>query len=98
MIISDLLPCEGERSVTQLELERLTGIDSRSIRGMIQKERLSGAPIISGRYGYRLSESADDVERCGKALQHRGLEVLRVSEAMLCTADRLRGQERMEGF
>ena len=98
LFISSLLPCEGDITITQRELEQITGIKSRSIRASIQRERLAGASIVSGSHGYRLSSNAAEVEACSLALRHRGLEILRVSEALLATADRLRGQERMKGW
>lgn len=96
--VSDLLLYGKENAVSRLYLAGMTGMDERRVRQHINRLRLRGAPIISGNAGYHLTGDPYEAESFARSMLHRAQEIARVADAMLCTADRLRGQERLEGF
>ena len=96
--VSDLLLYGRENAVSRLYLAGQTGLDERVVRQHINRLRLCGAPIISGTAGYHLTDDPYEAESFARSMLHRAQEIARVADAMLCTADRLRGQGRMEGY
>lgn len=98
MKLTDLLLHGKSNAIPRLTLAALTGMDERIVRKQINLLRLAGYPIISGQDGYWLSDDPCEIEDFARSMQHRAREVARVSEASFCTADRLRGQERIEGW
>ncbi len=74
----------GQRYAIGLkELKAMTGLDERTVRLMIQRERLSGIPILADcRSGYFLP--VDELEKriCVRSMLHRSDEVRRVAEAI----------------
>lgn len=75
-IASLLLEGQGN-AIPRRELERITGLDGRKIRLLIEAERRSGTPILSDcSHGYFLP--ADDVERaaCVRSLRHRARQIM----------------------
>ena len=77
-----LLP--GERNARPLSyLVKVTGMDARSVRLKIQRERLSGAAILSNcQTGYYLAGSEEERSRCVRSLLHRAAEIQRVAQAI----------------
>ena len=96
--VTDLLLLGKENAVGRLYLATMTKMDERLVRKIINKLRLSGAPIISGQQGFWLSDDPAELEEFSRSMQHRAGEIARVADAVQRTADRLRGQERMEGW
>lgn len=96
--VSDLLLYGKQNAVSRLYLAGQTGLDERIVRQHINRLRLCGAPIISGNAGYHLTDDPLEAESFARSMLHRAHEISRVADAMLCTADRLRGQARMEGW
>lgn len=81
--ISDYLLCGAENGLMLSDLHRLTGIDKRAIRAAIQRERLSGTPILSSTLsGYFLPANEQEREQCVRSLRHRAGEILAVASAI----------------
>lgn len=81
--ISDYLMHGAVNAVPLRELERLTGLDGRIIRRMIQKERAAGACICcDNKVGYFLAEDEAERAMCVRSMRHRALEVMRTANAI----------------
>lgn len=96
--VSDLLLYGKQNAVGRLYLAAMTNMDERLVRKVINRLRLSGAPIVSGQPGFWLSDDPLELEEFARSMQHRAGEIARVADSVLRTADRLRGQERIGGF
>lgn len=82
-LISDFLMHGSVNAVPLRELERLTGLDGRIIRRMIQKERAAGACICcDNKVGYFLAEDEAERAMCVRSMRHRALEVMRTASAI----------------
>ncbi|MFR5889225.1 MAG: hypothetical protein ACLUFK_12030 [Oscillospiraceae bacterium] len=69
--------------MTNEQLSRLTGIDKRTIQSLISAERLRGVPICSDTVnGFYMPADDEEKARCVRSLRRRGIEILRVAEAM----------------
>ena len=68
--------------LTLRDLSRLTGLDGRSVRREIERERRAGAPIVSeaGR-GYWMG-SPVEVRRFVRSMRRRASEIIRTAEAV----------------
>lgn len=65
------------------DLVRLTGEDQRTVRKLIQEERLQGIPILSDNvHGYFLPGSDYEREICVKSLRGRAQEILETAAAI----------------
>lgn len=80
--IADYLSRGRERALTSRELERLTNLDGRSVRLLIERERREGVPILSGHNGYFLPGSEAEKAACVRSLRHRAGEVLATARAV----------------
>lgn len=81
--VSDLLLHGQGNALPMRHLKELTGMDSRTIRLMIQQERLSGVPICAdNRSGYYLPESNLERSECVKSMRHRSAEIARTADAI----------------
>ena len=91
--IAELLGVGAENGMTNEQLSRLTGIDKRTIQSLISAERLSGVPICSATLnGFYMPSNDEEKARCIRSLRRRGIEILRVAEAM----NRIPGDGQME--
>lgn len=80
--IADLLGTGRESAVTRQELERLTNLDGRSVRLLIERERREGVPILSGHNGYFLPGSEAEKAACVRSLRHRAGEIFATARAV----------------
>lgn len=81
--ISDLLLHGQGNALPMRHLKELTGMDSRTIRLMIQQERLSGTPICANnKTGYYLPGSDQERSECVKSMRHRSAEIARTADAI----------------
>lgn len=81
--IADLLGTGRENATTRRELERLTNLDGRSVRLLIERERRSGTPILSDcASGYYLPASDDERAECVRSLRHRAGEIMATARAL----------------
>lgn len=69
--------------MTRRELERLTGLDGRSVRLLIERERREGVPILADNAsGYFLPASEDERAACVRSMRHRAAEILITARAV----------------
>lgn len=81
--ISRLLMTGSENGLHLQDLVRLTGEDQRTVRKLIQEERLQGIPILSDNvHGYFLPGSDYEREICVKSLRGRAQEILETAAAI----------------
>ncbi len=81
--ISRFLAQGQENAVSLRQLEALTGYDGRTVRLMIQRERLKGTPILAdNQSGYYLPATPEEKDRCVRSMRHRAMEILRTAEAV----------------
>ena len=91
--IAELLAVGAENGLTSRQLSQLTGLDTRTIQARISAERLSGVPICSDTLnGFYMPSNDEEKARCIRSLRRRGIEILRVAEAM----NRIPGDGQME--
>ena len=82
--IADYLSHGQENAIPRRELERLTSMDGRTIRLMIQQERLAGTPICADNLtGYYLPATVEEKAACVRSLRHRAGEIMRTNGAFL---------------
>lgn len=81
--IADLL-LHGEQNALPLRyLKSVTGMNGRELRRMIQRERLTGAPILSNCVGgYYLPSSETELEHFVRSMQSRAKEIEAVAAAV----------------
>ncbi len=77
-----LLP--GRRNAIGLKQLRMwTGLDSRIIRKLIEKERRGGCPILADNAtGYYLAENETEKKICVLSMRHRAGEILKTAAAI----------------
>lgn len=81
--IADYLSRGRESATTCRELERLTNLDGRSVRLLIERERRSGTPILAdSTNGYYLPATDDERAACVRSLRHRAREILTTARAI----------------
>lgn len=81
--VADLLGTGRENAITRRKLERLTNLDGRSVRLLIERERRSGTPILSDcASGYYLPATDDERAACVRSLRHRAREILTTARAI----------------
>ena len=72
--IADLLSHGRENAIPRRELERLTGLDGRTVRLMIERERREGSPILADNAtGYYLPATEHERAAC---VRHRAAEAI----------------------
>ena len=98
-VISKYLLCGQQNAVTLRQIVKLSELDNRTARRMIEIERRMGTPICSNNQtGYYLAADATELERFIRSMQHRAGEIWKTARALDDTLKHLDGQERMEGF
>lgn len=81
--ISDFLLHGAENAVPRRYLEMVTGLDGRTVREMITRERLHGTPILSDCVrGYYLPTDEGEKARFVRSMRHRASEILRAAKAV----------------
>lgn len=81
--ISDYLSYGQENAIPRRELERLTSMDGRTVRLMIERERRAGTPICADNAtGYFLPSTAAEKAACVRSMRHRAGEILRTARAI----------------
>lgn len=81
--IADLLGVGRENAITRRDLERLTGLDGRSVRLLIERERRAGTPILAdSANGYYLPASDYERAECVRSLRHRAREIMTTARAL----------------
>ncbi len=83
MAIADLLGHGQENAVPLQHLMTLTGLDSRTIRQRIERERRAGIPICADNMtGYFLPTNELERDRCVQSMRHRAEEIRVTAEAI----------------
>ncbi len=81
--ISRLLNRGQRYAIGLKELKAMTGLDERTVRLMIQRERFSGIPILADcKSGYYLPETEFEKELCVRSMLHRSSEIRKAAEAI----------------
>ena len=81
--IADLLLPGRENAIPRRELERLTGLDGRTVRLMIERERREGSPILADNAtGYYLPATEHERAACVRSMRHRADEIRKTAEAI----------------
>lgn len=82
-LISDYLSAGQENAVPLRYLKKVTGIDGRTIRLMIQRERLAVVPILAdNQTSYYLPATQEEKQRCVRSMKHRAEEIKRAAQAI----------------
>jgi hypothetical protein len=72
-----------ENAIPLRDLVSLTGLDARTVRVMIQAERLAGALILSdNKRGYFLPGDDEERREFVRSMRHRAEAILRAAEAV----------------
>ena len=83
MRIGDLLGQGKAEAMPLRHLVVLTGLDGRTIRRMIERERRQGVPILSNNSsGYYLPGGDAEIAVCVSSLRRRAGEILRTARAI----------------
>lgn len=97
--IFDLLGYGPENGTTLKTLTRITQLDGRSVRRLIQGERLQGRLIISDcSHGYFKPGDAGEARRYIRSMNHRAREIARVAQAAEAALAEAEGQTRIGGM
>ena len=81
--IVDLLSYGQENAVPRRHLEKLTGLDGRTVRLMIERERREGVPILADNAtGYYLPATEHERAACVRSMRHRAVEIMRTARAI----------------
>lgn len=97
--IFELLQTGAEDGMTLRQIVALTGLDERSVRLQIQRERKAGRLILSdNRNGYFLPESPADVQRFARSMSRRAAEIAGIARTAENALADMVGQEQIVGW
>lgn len=81
--VADLLSHGRENAIPRRELEKLTGLDGRTVRLMIERERREGSPILADNAtGYYLPATEHERAACVRSMRHRAGEIMKSAQAI----------------
>ena len=81
--VSDFLNRGRENVVPLRHLKQIMETDGRTIRLMIQRERLEGIPICADNLtGYYLPATDEEKTACVRSMRHRAGEIMRTARAI----------------
>lgn len=81
--IAALLGCGQSVAVPLHQIIAWTGLDGRTVRMMIERERRSGTPILSDcRRGYYLAADELETAQFVESMRHRAHEILTTASAV----------------
>lgn len=81
--VADLLSRGRENAIPRRELEKLTGLDGRTVRLMIERERREGSPILADNAtGYYLPATEHERAACVRSMRHRAGEIMKSAQAI----------------
>lgn len=87
MKIADILNCGRDNALSLNDLTGITGLKSRDVRLMIERERRAGALILSDNTrGYFLPDREDDVASFVSSMRHRAGEILKTADCVARSA------------
>ena len=80
---ADLLSYGQENAIPRRHLEKLTGLDGRTVRLMIERERHEGVPILADNVtGYYLPATEHERAACVRSMRHRAGEIMKSARAI----------------
>ena len=92
--VSDFLSHGRENAVPLRHLKKMMETDGRTVRLMIQQERLSGTPICADNLtGYYLPATEEERTTCVRSMRHRAGEIMKTARAI----ERAKGGYRARG-
>lgn len=94
--ISSLLGEGADSAIPAAALADALKTDTRTVRALVQRERLGGVPICALGRGYFLPGSVEELADFERSLSHRARETGRAAEAVRRVLDCVRGQLRLE--
>ena len=81
--VSDFLSHGRENAVPLRHLKKLMETNGRTVRLMIQQERLSGTPICADNLtGYYLPATEEERTTCVRSMRHRAGEIMKTARAI----------------
>ena len=81
--VSDFLSHGRENAVPLRHLKKVMEADGRTVRLMIQQERLSGMPICADNLtGYYLPATQEERTACVRSMRHRAGEIMKSAGAI----------------
>lgn len=81
--VSNFLSHGRENAVPLRHLKKLMEADGRTVRLMIQQERLSGTPICADNLtGYYLPANEEERAACVRSMRHRAREIMKTARAI----------------
>ena len=81
--VSDFLSHGRENAVPLRHLKKLLEVDGRTVRLMIQQERLAGTPICADNLtGYYLPSNEAEKTAFVRSMRHRAGEIMRTARAI----------------
>ena len=81
--VSDFLSHGRENAVPLRHLKQIMQADGRTVRLMIQQERLSGIPICAdNQTGYYLPATEEERTTCVHSMRHRAEEIMKTARAI----------------
>ena len=81
--VSDFLSHGRENAVPLRHLKKLMETDGRTVRLMIQQERLSGTPICADNLtGYYIAANEAEKAACVRSMRHRAGEIMKTARAI----------------
>ena len=81
--VSDFLSHGRENAVPLRHLKKVMEADGRTVRLMIQQERLSGMPICADNLtGYYLPAPQEERTACVRSMRHRAGEIMKSAGAI----------------
>ena len=81
--VSELLNRGRENAVPLRHLKKLMETDGRTVRLMIQQERLSGMPICADNLtGYYLPANEEEKSACVRSMRRRAAEIIKTALAI----------------
>lgn len=79
--IAGLLMSGAANAISLSQLARITGMDTRTVRLLIRRDRAAGFPIcVDNAHGYYLPSTEEEKSACVRSMRHRAQEVQRTAE------------------
>lgn len=91
-MISEMLKAGEQNATTSGELCRALNLHPRELTQQVQRERRAGKPICAtstGKGGYYLAETKEEMQRFCRALWHRAGEIHKTRRACMKSIDSL---------
>ena len=101
MSILDYLQHGAGNAVTAEKLAEVTGLDVRTVRNLVQLERMQGVPICARNedpFGYFIAECPNELQDYVHSLKRRLRSIYTTYISLVEVLDEMSGQERIDVF